>query len=802
MTVEEIKPYLEADSHEEARAKRSISKERELTRKARSYKEKYLEVMIVADHLYLQKFNNDEEATETLLTMAHMVNMMFHDNTIGAIKLTQAVVRISLLYNELSYSSKDKNKAKLFALKRWINEGNMPMSDADPLHADHVILVTGGGFGGIAAKSSICRGRYGISVTNGDFGLATSIMIAHETAHAVGVDHDGSTKECPDGTFIMSTAVPGGRYATRWSPCSRKQIQDFLSDQASFCLNDNPALNKVSNDNHYKLPGQLYDGDAQCVLQMGPGYKLCRQRQSECGSLFCTKNGKSCTSNLAPMADGTKCGEREWCIKGECVDDGTPRIDGGWSEWSEFTSCTFSCWGGVQFRTRTCTNPQPQNGGMFCKGEAKGHWKICNPEAIENLFVYQFPSLFRHFLNKACPKEVRSPRAQQCEEKLPGSVPHIFPNKSPCDLFCRKGWHVFPRGTVIDGTRCSSDKEIKDVCIKGLCSSVSCNDILGSGVKKDRCKVCNGDAKSCKTVTGTVQNPCQGTCTVLDVPVGATNVTVKEVVEDWNFLGVKDEADQNVYPVMKTWSTSREAAGTTVYYKHNKNQDADEVFIPGPTNQHLYVYYLEYVKRQPVSYRLNVPVINGVRPLIFIKWSVSQWSGCSHSCAVGIQTRSVECISAEDMSYLNDAACAGHSIKPATQRVCNIQRCSQQWYISDWSPCSRTCGKGVQTRQILCRQQVTREHFETMPDSMCTGTKPSEPVTKDCNKIDCPPDNVPGEWSACSTTCREGVKTRTTACKRLEETGILESVPEIMCESAIKPPLQEACNQDVPCPGT
>lgn len=44
-----------------------------LSLKTRSAKEKYMEVMLVADHLYLQKFNTDKEATEILLTLAHMV---------------------------------------------------------------------------------------------------------------------------------------------------------------------------------------------------------------------------------------------------------------------------------------------------------------------------------------------------------------------------------------------------------------------------------------------------------------------------------------------------------------------------------------------------------------------------------------------------------------------------------------------------------------------------------------------------------------------------------------------------------
>lgn len=47
----------------------------------------------------------------------------------------------------------------------------------------------------------------------------------------------------------------------------------------------------------------------------------------------------------------------KWCIQGECVDDGSPMIDGGWSDWQDTQSCTQTCGGGVQWKTRSCTNP-------------------------------------------------------------------------------------------------------------------------------------------------------------------------------------------------------------------------------------------------------------------------------------------------------------------------------------------------------------------------------------------------------------------------------------------------------------
>ncbi|CAH1259363.1 CILP [Branchiostoma lanceolatum] len=46
----------------------------------------------------------------------------------------------------------------------------------------------------------------------------------------------------------------------------------------------------------------------------------------------------------------------------------TTVIDGGWTTWGGWSDCDVTCGGGVQYRTRECSNPQPSDGGDPCAG--------------------------------------------------------------------------------------------------------------------------------------------------------------------------------------------------------------------------------------------------------------------------------------------------------------------------------------------------------------------------------------------------------------------------------------------------
>lgn len=73
-------------------------------------------------------------------------------------------------------------------------------------------------------------------------------------------------------------------------------------------------------------------------------------------------------NNPAPANGGVDCRgldeaiERRSCSKRRCP------VNGGYTKWSGWSSCSKSCKGGTQHRSRACSNPSPSYGGKGCWG--------------------------------------------------------------------------------------------------------------------------------------------------------------------------------------------------------------------------------------------------------------------------------------------------------------------------------------------------------------------------------------------------------------------------------------------------
>ncbi|XP_059154883.1 uncharacterized protein LOC131940263 [Physella acuta] len=52
-------------------------------------------------------------------------------------------------------------------------------------------------------------------------------------------------------------------------------------------------------------------------------------------------------------------------------------VNGGWENWSQWSSCSVTCGSGVKSRSRECDSPKPENGGELCQG-SKTETQVCD----------------------------------------------------------------------------------------------------------------------------------------------------------------------------------------------------------------------------------------------------------------------------------------------------------------------------------------------------------------------------------------------------------------------------------------
>lgn len=60
------------------------------------------------------------------------------------------------------------------------------------------------------------------------------------------------------------------------------------------------------------------------------------------------------------------------CIQENHVSCIIASVNGNWAAWSSWSKCGVSCGTGLKYRTRTCTNPAPSNGGIGCSSALGG----------------------------------------------------------------------------------------------------------------------------------------------------------------------------------------------------------------------------------------------------------------------------------------------------------------------------------------------------------------------------------------------------------------------------------------------
>ncbi|CAD6189314.1 unnamed protein product [Caenorhabditis auriculariae] len=173
-----------------------------------------------------------------------------------------------------------------------------------------------------------------------------------------------SMPDCTNNVSRFSFATPRWSEWSSWSACS---CFSLTSTRRRFCQVNDPAIQGFCAG---PILEQIPCVPISCSPSAGSWsgwseWSLCSR---DCAGTGHQIRNRMCSepipSNRGAYCSGYSFDQRACVMNMACG----KRVDGGWTEWTDWSECTDHCRNGHKSRTRFCANPRPSEGGNPCLG--------------------------------------------------------------------------------------------------------------------------------------------------------------------------------------------------------------------------------------------------------------------------------------------------------------------------------------------------------------------------------------------------------------------------------------------------
>ncbi|CAB4055396.1 Hemicentin-1,Thrombospondin-1,Adhesion G protein-coupled receptor B3,Thrombospondin-2,Adhesion G protein-coupled receptor B1,Mucin-like protein [Lepeophtheirus salmonis] len=441
-----------------------------------------------------------------------------------------------------------------------------------------------------------------------------------------------------------------------------------------------------------------------CTKTCGEGR---RERQRNCdGALF---GGRPCTGNSTVERDVIPCWIQVVCS-----------LDGHWSSWAQWSTCSTTCGAGNRQRRRDCNNPAPKFGGRRCAGadfengpcsanqncpidgkwNAWNQWTTCSATCNGGTQTRGRTCIEPQFGGKSCSGSSNDDRACGAIKCPIDASWSIWTSWSTCTKTCGGGSRRRSR-------TCTPAQNGGQPCIGTATDESTCNTqeciVIGSWAQWGRWSTCS---KSCDGGSRSRSRPCSNNnCLGNGSENGRCNAKpcgVDGMWGQWQF-----------------WGSCSVSCGNGVQSRR-RQCDSPRPSSGGRNCRGSSVESNTCIKPSCIQ------VIDG-------NWGQwIQWSGCSATCGHATRSRSRQCDSPSPMN--GGSFCSGDNNQISScpnTRPCPIDGGFTEW--TQWSQCTVDClgDRGDQVRRRFCSNPVPRNgglpcRGETKEKQFCTGTIPKQ----------------------------------------------------------------------------